>query len=230
MKRFHIMVATWAVALFLSTGPAHGTSFSEVGDAGDLPAIAQVPGGVGSLDEILGRIGNPSDQDMFKIFISDPANFSASTNNPGTNLSQDSDTQLFLFDVNGMGLLANDDDPTAQDVRSNIPAGSFGGPPGLYFLAISIFDNDPVSAGGEIFDNDAPPLNDTIVGPSGPGGGSPIIGWSSDPFVPQDGPYRIALTAATFPPRQVVTAPASLLTLGIAIFGLLGYRSRRRMP
>ncbi|MCZ6680605.1 MAG: hypothetical protein O7E52_25525, partial [Candidatus Poribacteria bacterium] len=177
MKR--LMFCLGLLALFLSTRPqpVFASLFAEVGEAGNLPATAQTTVGVGMLTAIEGTVISRSDHDMFQIFIAEPANFSASTNNPGTILSIDDDTQLFLFDINGLGVLANDDDP--DDIinflpKAAIPLGEFSGSPGLYYIAISIFDNDPISGGGEIFPDE--PF-DAVVGPTGPGGASPITGW-----------------------------------------------------
>ena len=93
--------------------PAAAATMAE-GDAGDLPGTAQTSAGVQPfgtpLDSITGTIASASDQDMFEIFINDPANFSASTNNSGTNLTVDDDTMLFLFGASGLGVLGNDDD------------------------------------------------------------------------------------------------------------------------
>ena len=76
-------------------------TWTEVGDAGDLPGTAQTTVGVGLTDltDIFGTISSSSDQDMYLINIDNPAAFSASTNNPQTTLSVDHDTQLFLFDA-----------------------------------------------------------------------------------------------------------------------------------
>ncbi len=51
-------------------------AWTEVGDAGDLPGTAQVVAGSGPLDSIFGVMNDP-DVDMYKIYISDPAGFSA---------------------------------------------------------------------------------------------------------------------------------------------------------
>jgi hypothetical protein len=52
-------------------------------------------------------------------------------------------------------------------------------------IGISNFDHDPVSAGGLIFPSE--PFSQ-MVGPSGPGGASPITGWTGEgfPFLPAD--------------------------------------------
>ena len=214
------------IALLVWAGePAVAATISEIGDAGDLPGTAQSSAGsqpFGTpLDSITGTIASAFDQDMFELFINDPANFSASTNNSGTNLSADNDTLLHLFDANGLGLLANDDDEfdPSTTLKSNIPAGSFTGPTGIYFVAVSIFFNTPQSAGGEIFGGLIRP--DGTFGPFGPGGSLPVISWALDPIPPQTGPYRIDLTGATFVPE-----PSALFLLAFGVAGLVAIRRR----
>jgi len=75
----------------------------EIGDAGNLPGTAQDPGGVGPLTSIAGTAGG-GDEDMYKICITNPSAFSATTG-----AMADFDTQLFLFDSTGRGVYSNDD-------------------------------------------------------------------------------------------------------------------------
>jgi hypothetical protein len=143
--------------------------WTEVGDAGQLPSSAQVVSGPGALTAINGTMSGPFDVDMFRIIIAAPMMFFATTT-PGT-----LDTQLFLFDVSGLGIAANDDQnpPTT----SLLPAGNSlyaSLVPGEYLLAISLFDNDPQSSGGLLF----PSTFAGVFGPTGPGGASPLSGWS----------------------------------------------------
>lgn len=216
----HLVVSGIALLAWV-VEPAAAATLVEMGDAGDLPSTAQSSEGVQPfgtpLDAITGTIASASDQDMFEIFIDDPANFSASTNNAGTNLSADDDTMLFLFRANGLGGLANDD-TSGSNLTSTIPAGSLSGlPAGIYFIAVSIFFNTPTSALGEIFD--VPEQG--VVGPNGPGGSLPITGWDLFPDPAQTGPYRIDLTGSTFVPE-----PSTALLLGVGC-AALATRSRR---
>lgn len=127
----------------LLAGVAGAATWTEIGDAGDLPATAQVTVGSGSLDSISGT-KTPNEADMFRIRILDPAAFSAST--VGTT---GFDTQLFLFDASGLGVYANDDDATCGCWQSTLPAGDPNSPsaPGIYYLAISRYDMDPRNGG-----------------------------------------------------------------------------------
>jgi hypothetical protein len=94
------------------------------GDAGSFPGSAQVTQGTsvgglsrisGSLDGsgLMGLVGGQGDfEDMYLIRITDPLNFCATTVpcGPGCG-SATFDTQLWLFDANGFGLLGNNDTP-----------------------------------------------------------------------------------------------------------------------
>jgi len=219
-----LLIAGGIVLLVVGAEPSRAATMAEIGDAGDLPVSAQTSAGVQPfgtpLDSITGTIASDSDQDMFEIFINDPATFSASTNNSGTDLTVDDDTMLFLLDRNGFGVLGNDD---ADDTsfKSTIPTGSLTGAAGVYFIAVSIFANTPISSGGEIFDLAALGVTGAAVGPNGPGGGSPITGWDLSPDPSQTGPYRIDLTGATFVPEPS--------TVALTALGLAGLAWRRRV-
>src|SRR5882762_7344358 len=121
-----ITVAIIASLAFVA--PARATPWTEVGDAGELPATAQVPVGSGVLTSITGSIGPPStisltDADMYRIHISGPTSFSATTVGTGGTLV---DTQLFLFDAGGLGVYGRDDD--LGTARTTLPAGNALGP------------------------------------------------------------------------------------------------------
>jgi hypothetical protein len=171
--------------LALSAAAAHAQQWIENGDAGDLPATAQAALGTGSLQLITGTI-DPSDVDMFQIAICDSANFSATTVGQTT-----VDTQLFVFDASGVGVVSNDD-TLGSGTQSTIPTGYVLNN-GVYYIALSVYNRDPVSAGGTIFD---PPAFTAVQPPNGPGATQPVSGWQGT-FTPS-GPYGILLTGACF--------------------------------
>lgn len=146
------------------------------GDAGSLPASAQVASGAGPLAAITGQTGAEGItdfEDMYLIRIVDPVNFTATT--VGTGTSNAFDTQLWLFDSNGRGLLANDDDASqsgmAEEDHSTIPfmatdaTGQTIPGVGVYYLAISGKDDDAeCSVGNEMF---AVAVDTEVSGPDG---------------------------------------------------------------
>lgn len=190
---------------------------TELGDAGNMPNTAQSTIGVSSLDAISGTLSSYQDADMFLIRIFDPATFSATTDSADTTAW---DTQLFLFDAAGMGLVANDDIGNGvgpYNPRSVLVAGSGLNPtaPGLYYLAVSGWDRDPHSSGGAIFTDDT--YYTGSVGPLGPGGTQPISGWDGDGSLNGGlGSYTITLSGAQFSAVPEPTAALLLIIAGVA--------------
>lgn len=185
-------------AVFFFATVANGQVWIEQGDAGSLPGMDQPVFGCGPVFAIDGATGPGDFEDMFLIEVVDPDNFSISTTPVVNGGFADFDTQLWLFDINGQGIAANDDcpigPPTSQSCIINIgPSGqNLLTQPGLYFVAISGFDNDPGNFNGFIFDQN--PQNE-ITGPDGPGGFFPIEGWNGGG---NTGNYMIQITGADF--------------------------------
>lgn len=216
-------------ALFLSVPrPSHAAFYVETTDAGALPAAATSLLTFPSLTGISGNLSSTTDRDMFAIYLTGGGTFSATTvGQPGTLL----DSQLFLFDSTGRGVYGNDDDASGQgsnQFRSTLPANSARTPlsAGIYYLLIVASGANPTGNGGLIFPNYiTPPTVDptAVVGPTGPGGGSPITGYTGT--ASESGTYSIALTGVGSIPE-----PSSILLVGTAIALVAGGRTllRRR--
>ncbi|GBC93647.1 hypothetical protein HRbin15_02148 [bacterium HR15] len=153
----------------------------EQGDAGDMPETAQSTGSFDPLDQIQGTL-DVDDVDMYAIYITDPASFSASTVNGAT-----WDTQLFLFDADGKGVVAEDDTGGLQSTINNangcIPS------PGLYYLAITRYNKDPLGCN----DSGLWSTNDNNC-PNGPESTSRVNSWTTSTSAA--GSYTIFLTGA----------------------------------
>ncbi|MBD1914371.1 MULTISPECIES: DUF4394 domain-containing protein [Cyanophyceae] len=193
-------------------------TFAETDDAGE-----QIDGAVSIISDlaqplafITGTVSG--DADLFQIFISGEQPFSATTldaetllglpidNALGIPTSLLEDPQLFLFDAAGNGIYGNDD--LFGSAQATLPSRSGLLTPGIYYLAISGFDYDPISTGGEIFADES---FDGVLLPTGSGAGSPLVGFAGEDA--PSGNYTIALTGA-----QTVTPtppPAAFDLLGL---------------
>lgn len=218
-------VAGWA-------SPAAATDWLEPRDndrdAGEYSAFAQVPEGLGELESITGRLdggfadgggfgappGVPDYQDLFMIKIAIPSRFSARTVPFGF---EDINTELFLFSVDGFGLLQNDNlDPTStfSQLVSMSSDGTFNlTTPGLYVIGVAGFGNVPMSIGGAIFSRVLPT---ELSGPDGPGGALVHDRWITNEI---EGRYVIELTGVEYVP-----GPGAGVVLGL---GMMARRRRR---
>ena len=193
------VLAVVALALVATPAGAAGATWEESGDAAGIPATAQPATGSGALARITGRITHFNDDDMFRLCLTGGGTFSASVV-PRAISPTFLDPQLFLFDHRGRGVYANDDRGLTDDVTGLHPLLPAGHPltptaPGVYYLAISAFANNPVSPRGPIFEQ----LGSTEVnGPFGPGGTRPIIDWNDFGFGPTFSRYAIRLTGARY--------------------------------
>jgi hypothetical protein len=158
---------------------------------------------------IIGSLGKRVD--LFKIYLNGEQ-FLATTAN--LQLTEYEDTQLFLFNEQGIGLFANDDtspddggryNPNSNRSTIRFDAGIL--PPGSYYLGISGFDFDPVAGDGSfIFPNDRRTLYGT-----GSASDLSLGGWQPRRQLP-DSPilgYSITLKGAEFAIAGTVTPSPS---------------------
>jgi hypothetical protein len=212
-----ILPLVFCVLLVARPSLATPFTWTEVGSAGDLPATANVTAGGGPLQAILGNLLDILEVDMYLIKVANPVLFSAATEDGVFNVS---DPQLFLFNDTGRALYMNDDGQGLGS-QSMLPPGDPLGPlvAGLYYLAIGWYDNEPLSALGQMFVN-----GNGTNGPDPVGGGSPVIAWNGDVTGRQDLPtaYSIRLTGAEF---STVPEPSTLWLVAAGVAALA-----RRLP
>lgn len=208
-------ICAMGIALALAApGGAKAAPFTEgPGDAGRRLDAARVFSGNDEISRIDGRKPANDGVDMFEVFIPDTSAFRARV----TQFAGD-DSQLFLFDANGFGVLYNDD-RNRNNALSRI--GSFAGASGLYYLAITGFDQDPRSGTQEIFP-------DNRRGVRGPNMGvGALTGWTNAGAPDNTGRYRIRLDGA-FTSDYVVSEPGTLGLLGFALLGMASLRRRSK--
>ncbi|MEP0914356.1 filamentous hemagglutinin N-terminal domain-containing protein [Leptolyngbya sp. GB1-A1] len=160
---------------------------TEVGDAGQLLNTAQPVNSVTnetSFNAISGNLNYDNDVDLYQVYLRQGVPFTASTVN-GTNV----DTQLFLFDSRGVGLLTNDD--SFNTLQSTLPLNAPVIPAvsGTYYLGISSQFNAPLSPGGRIFGR--------LEESNGPGAELPLSNWNTS-RVNDRGPYVITLIPQSY--------------------------------
>ncbi|MFZ4576617.1 MAG: hypothetical protein ACOYN0_19725, partial [Phycisphaerales bacterium] len=185
--------ATSQTSLTITQCPPANTWFETVsggGDAGDLPANAQVVAGSFELaiPQIRGTLTSGNDVDMFQIDVCDIA--FAATTFPETAF----DTQLFLFNNAGFGVVMNDDVPDGlpgdNSLQSRISSALVPAS-GTYYLAVSRYDTDPQNSGTDLWLDS--PFN-TERAPDGPAAANAVNGWTAN--AQAAGNYVIALSGA----------------------------------
>jgi hypothetical protein len=191
------------VSLVVASAALAGPTFEEVPDAGSTPATAQPTTGSGPLGRIKGSLTGTADfpdfEDVYIICINDPSSFSATVNATLTTF----DTELWLFKIDGTGLLSNNNDPLSfPTIFSRIGNSATDGSgaavttPGLYFLAITAKGNVPLAFGQPIF-NDLTFNGVEVSGPDGPGGPFQWQNWSQNSDI-DGGDYAIDLSGVKF--------------------------------
>jgi hypothetical protein len=134
---------------------------------------------------------------MYVIYIADPANFSATTVNNETTF----DTQLWLFDAQGKGVVFNDEAVGTNLDRSRIDNSTgclTGRSAGVYYIAISRYNRDAIGCEEGFIWNSSPAR--AVRCPDGPESGSRVTGWVGT--TPAAGNYEITLTGAFTAPAQ----------------------------
>jgi hypothetical protein len=188
------------------------------GDAGKLPASANITTGVGSLTTICGNLSDTTGggADMYEIEITGTS-FSAITSLRQTSTLNPA---LYLFNASGVALFAENDissSPTNDQAQIQVANGLT---PGIYFIVIAPDNQQPKSAGGDlIFGN--------ITGTTGQvtpvASDTTLKNWTD--AGDSTGEYEITLTDASF--ASQVPEPAAFTLVGAGLLALAGFRRRR---
>ena len=244
LKKTAILCAVLGAASLSDSRADNYTETKTAFDAHNLPTAAEtLPATAASLTSITGTIllgtQNTSEEDVYRIYISNPAAFSATTNANiiRTGAGQNNfDTQIFLFNSNMQGVLENDDTAGGGSgggtaVESTIPAGSLSGPAGYFYLAIagaetlpSSSPDNPPAGGNSIFPNTQEDggngYQTTTVATAKFAGVFNAYNSTANP----SGNYLINLTGATFAAPE----PSSIALMAAGAAGAAGVYLRRK--
>ena len=176
-----LVVCAGILLLALAHVPASAQAWNEVGDAGALPATAQVTVGAGALTTLAGNLDSPTDVDMYCVRVTDPAAFVACLQClviQGPN--------LWIFDSNGKGVAAN---TTCQAGCKNVTSGLVT-LPGTYYVAVAYDQVYPYSGADVIWNPAYVPQRP----PDGPGAAGVVTSWAGTPNVQPQNPYLISFS------------------------------------
>ncbi len=184
LPRLAGLLTALATALLLACSAAAQT-WTETGDAGNLPATAQTTTGLGALTTINGSLASASDVDMYCIRVVNPPLFRARLQ---CVVIQGPD--IWLFKANGQGLSAN----FLCQAGDKQVTGAFATTTGIYYLAVSYRGVAPSSASGAIW----LPSNLAEHAPDGPGAAGAVTSWTGTGILQPINPYTIFLAGAEF--------------------------------
>ena len=205
----------------------------EAGDAGQTLITAQDASTVAAT-QINGSLANPSDADLYRIYISSPSTFSATTVNDVTNAGGFGvDTELSLFDAAGHGVATNDD-ASGITLDSTLPAGNAlysSLSSGYYFLGISSSGNEAINSNSQLIFSGYPGGDTTAVrGPASGLNPTVLSTFNSNEYdTTTFGPYEIDLTGTSAAPNaSSAPEPSQTAALAFTALGLGGLLLRAR--
>ncbi len=217
MKLKFTLPLAFASACLAFAQPTLAQTYTETGDAGDLPATAQIITGVPGVTytAIAGATTATNaiyDSDMYQLTVVTPATYTFSTNNfiVGKN---NFDTQLALFNSSGVGI-ATDDDTSSGELSTLVLTLT----PGNYYLLLSGSGRYAVdSTGALIFPNFTDGKTDPSVQQAATST-LPIAAYTGN--TNEGGSYNIAISFVIVP----VPEPGSyvLILAGVAGLAFLG--------
>lgn len=209
MKRTSAILAVCAMI----TVPVAADEWNEVGDAPALiPGQAIIGDPKVDVEFIHGSFLGADDVDLYQIFIKRPDNFNANMNE-----FTDADTQLFLFDIDGNGVTHNDDIEGGRGFQSRLTNRFLIDlDPGIYFLAVTQFNNDALSPDDDLIWNNTPFREERA--PDGPGAPGPLNSWTVSDLGGEFS-YSVELSGVEFIPE-----PGTLCLLALGGLALLRRR------
>ena len=177
------LLALLAVLVFPSV--ALSQTWSEIGDAGNLVSTAQTTVGPGAITQITGTLPLSDDVDLFCIRLTSPPPAGTPLVQLGCLATQS--PNVWLFDAAGNGVFTNE---TCAFGNKTLLAPNVTLPAGTYYVGVSYYNRNAVSAGGNIWIPGVPGQRT----PDGPGASGPLVGWAGVVIMNPPNAYTIALS------------------------------------
>lgn len=147
---------------------ARSQTWSEVGDAGHLVSTAQSTVSAGGITQITGTLPLNDDVDLYCIKLTSVPPAGSPFIQLGC-LAQQS-PNVWLFDAAGNGVFTNE---TCSGGSKTLLAPNVSLLPGTYYVGVSYYNRNAVSAGGDIWNPGVPGQRS----PDGPGAAGTLTGW-----------------------------------------------------
>jgi hypothetical protein len=237
MKKRHFLVGSLALVSWAATNALTQAQFVEAGDAGETLTTASYTGATSgvALTTITGTLGTDDDVDLYEIRLNMPSAFSATTNNPVTNLATGPDTELSLYDASGHAIEENDDDASGLVLTSTLPSGNAftaNLSAGIYYLGISASGDEAENLYSQLLFASNAGDTTALVGPASGLNPTTLNGFDHQEYSGAAGTlgaYEIDLTGALSVGPAAVPEPSTgaLLALGLGGVWLLRRRSLR---
>ena len=163
---------------------ARAQTWSETGDAGNLVATAQATVGAGAITQITGSLPLSDDVDLYCIKLTSVPPAGSPLVQLGCLAHQS--PNVWLFDAAGNGVFTNE---TCAFGNKTLLAPNVSMAPGTYYVGVSYYNRNAVSAGGNIWIPGLPGQR----APDGPGAAQPLSGWAGVVIMNPPNPYTINL-------------------------------------
>ncbi len=225
MKTAIFLMSAAALAVAAGAAPLCTTSpgtwcEAAIGDAGSFPGNSQATMGTGTVNGIIGNIGNgTAGSDVYSILITNTAQFSASlAAYTATGATGEDSAALYLFNAQGKGIEA---------ALEGTALAGFNGTPGIYYVDVAPDGNNPeYTVTGNHFDMFTNFVNGQDSLPVA-GAGSINVYTHNGCGVGCEGAYEVTLTGAQY---SNLPEPGSLGLMGGAFAALSLFRRFRRQP
>jgi len=185
MTARHAVAALVLLGTLALSSATRAQTWAESGDAGNQIATAQTTVGAGAITQITGTLPLSDDVDLYCVQLTSVPPAGTPVVQLGC-LSQQS-PNVWLFDAAGNGVFTNE---TCLGGNKALLAPSTSLMPGTYYVGVSYYNRNAISAGGNIWIPGVPGQR----APDGPGASGPLVGWAGIVYMNPPNAYTIQLT------------------------------------